>query len=78
MAIRNDILQEVQRAKYYTVIADKVTDVSNKEQLSLSICYVSSSTVKETFLDFVEVQRITGKCWVRLFCIGSKLMGYQQ
>jgi len=37
MAIRNDILQEVQRAKYYTVIADKVTDVSNKEQLSLSI-----------------------------------------
>ena len=61
MAIHNDILQEVQRVKYYTVIADEVNDVSNKEQLSLSIRYFSSGTVKEMFLDFIEVERITGK-----------------
>ena len=61
VAIRNDILQEVQSAKYYSIIADEVTDVSNKEHLSLSIRYVSSGTVKEMFIDFVEVERITGK-----------------
>ena len=61
MAICNDILQEVQKAKYYSIIADEVTDVSNKEQLSHTIRYVSSGTVKEMFVDFVEVERITGR-----------------
>lgn len=60
MTIRNDILQEVPRAKYYTILLT-VTDVSNKEQLSLSIRYVSSGTVKEMFLDFIEVETMTGK-----------------
>ena len=30
--IRNKILSEVRKAKYYSVIADEVTDVANKEQ----------------------------------------------
>ena len=35
MKIRNDILDEVKRARFYTIFADKVADISNKEQLSL-------------------------------------------
>ena len=59
--IRTDILNEVKKSKYYSIIADEVTDLSNKEQLSLSVRYVTDETVREMFLDFVEVERITGK-----------------
>ena len=38
--IRKDIIEEVKRSKYYTIIADEVTDASNKEQLSIVLHYV--------------------------------------
>ena len=34
-SIRSDIIAEVKRAKFYSVIADEVTDMANKEELSL-------------------------------------------
>lgn len=59
--IRSDILREIEQANFYTVIADEVRDVSNKEQLSIAIRYVFNGTVHESFMDFVEVERITGE-----------------
>ncbi len=59
-SIRFDILSEVKKAKFYSPIADEVTDVGNREQLSLSLCYILDEEVNEVFLDFVEVDRITG------------------
>ena len=59
--IRSDILREVEQAKFFTVIADETTDVSNREQLSIALRYVLKGTVKEVFVDFVEVERITGQ-----------------
>ena len=38
--ICNEIIAEVKKIKYYTVIVDEVTDISNKEQLSISLRYV--------------------------------------
>lgn len=38
--IRQKILDRVKRAVWYTVIADEVTDASNKEQLSVVLRYV--------------------------------------
>jgi hypothetical protein len=38
-----------------------VTDCANKEQLSISFRYVFNDTVKEVFVGFVEVERITGR-----------------
>ena len=55
-----DILSEVKQAKYYSVIADEVCDISNKEQFSICLRYVHDKAVKEMFLDFVEVERIKG------------------
>ena len=43
------------------MIADEVTDTANKEELSLSLRFVVDGTVKEVFVDFVEVERITGQ-----------------
>ena len=35
-------------------------DIGNKEQLSTSLHYVSEGLVHDVFIDFVEVERITG------------------
>ena len=59
--ICNEIIAEVKKSKYYTVIVDEVTDISNKEQLSICLRYVYYGTVKEVFIAFVSVERITGK-----------------
>ena len=48
------------RAKFYSIIADKVTDGANKEELSLVFRYVLDDEVREVFVDFLEVERITG------------------
>ena len=39
----------------FSIIADEVTDVSNKEQCSICIHYVLNNDVNETFISFVEV-----------------------
>ena len=59
--IRNKIIAEVKRAKFYSVIADEVTDTANKEELSISLRFVLDGTIKEVFVDFMEVERITGQ-----------------
>jgi hypothetical protein len=58
--IRNEILHEVKQAMFFSIIADEVTDVSSKEQLSLCIRYVYNNSISEVFLDFIEMDRITG------------------
>lgn len=54
--VRQKIVQNVQAAKWYTVIADEVTDVSNKEQLSIVLRYIDgdSQSVREDLVGFVE------------------------
>ena len=59
--IRNCILSEVKKAKFYSIIADEVSDVANIEQLSISFRYCLECHVKEAFLDFIQVERITGR-----------------
>lgn len=59
--ICSEILEEVKQGKFYSSIADEVTDVSNKEELSLVIRYLHKEQVREVFVDFVEVERITGQ-----------------
>jgi len=56
------------------VIADEVTDTANKEELSLSLCFVNDGSVKEEFVDFMEVERKTGYCWLRLSFIDYQRM----
>ena len=59
--IRSELIQEIKSAKFYSLIADELSDISNKEQVSLSFRYVLEGSVKEVFADFIEVERITGK-----------------
>ena len=54
--VRQKIIGNVQVAKWFSVIADEVTDVSNKEQLSLVLRYVEPDTllVREDIVGFFE------------------------
>ena len=58
------IVQRVRDATYFTIIADEVTDCSNKEQLSLVLRYVSpeDNQIREDFAAFIECDcGITGR-----------------
>ena len=52
----NHIVEKVRSAKWYTVIADEVTDVANREQLTIVLRYVDSTTyvVREDLVGFFE------------------------
>lgn len=58
--ISNDRVAEVKRGKSYSILADEVTDTADKEELSLSLHFVLDNSIKEVFVDFLEVERITG------------------
>ena len=60
--IRYKILTKIRQAKYFSIIADEATDVSNDEQLSISIRYVDDSSPTEVFVAFCEcVTGVTGR-----------------
>ena len=61
-ALRGNIIDEIKKAKYFTILADEVTDCANLEQLSLVIRFVDEEMlIREEFLDFIAVERITGE-----------------
>ena len=43
--VTTSIIDKVKAAKWFTVIADEVTDVLNREQLSIVLRYVDSATL---------------------------------
>ena len=60
--IRNSIIKEIKNSKYFTILADEVTDCANLEQISVVIRFVDGDKqIREEFLDFITVERITGE-----------------
>ena len=62
--VRQCIIRRVVDSKWFTVIVDEVTDVSNREQLSIVLLYVDNSTliVREDQVVFIECdKRISGR-----------------
>ena len=55
LKIRSDIITEVKAARYYSIIADEVTDVASREELSLVLRYVHDGEIREVFVEFLEV-----------------------
>ncbi len=54
--VTNHIIDKIKAAQWFTVIADEVTDVSNREQLSIVLRYVDNTTlmVREDLVGFFE------------------------
>ena len=61
-AIRDEIIDEIQTVKFFSILADEVTDCSTLEQVSIVIRFVDrNKTIREEFLGFIAVERITGE-----------------
>lgn len=62
--VRIEILSEVKAARFYSIIVDTTQDTSKKDQLSLTIRYVSVSesvSVKEAFMNFYHISDQTSE-----------------
>jgi len=60
-AIQKQILSYISQCKYFSILTDETTDVSQTEQLSLSVRFIKDTKVHEEFLCFVPVSPTTGK-----------------
>ena len=60
-AIQKQILSDISQCKYFSILADETTDVSQTEQLSLSVRFIKDTKVHEEFFCFVPVSSTTGK-----------------
>ena len=59
--IRDKIVCEIKKAKYFSVMADEVTSF-NQTVMPLVVRFVDeTNTVREDFLSFIYLERITGK-----------------
>ena len=60
--IQKRFIEEIKGAQYHSVLADEVTS-SNDEILSICMRYVNKEKqIREVFLDFLSLERITGEC----------------
>ena len=59
--IQKSIIDELKSAEYFSVLADEVTS-HNVEELSLCFRFVDAShNIREEFIDFIQLERITGE-----------------
>lgn len=56
--IKDEIMNDVKKAKAYSIMADETADISGKEQLSLGLRFFDESQekVREEFMGFVELK----------------------
>ncbi|KXJ14854.1 52 kDa repressor of the inhibitor of the protein kinase [Exaiptasia diaphana] len=64
----DEIIDEIpSHASFFTILADEASDVSNTEQLSLSIRFVDENcNIHEEFLGFLSCERTTGEALAKL------------
>jgi len=60
-AIQKQILSKISQCKYFSILEDETTNVSQTEQLSLSVRFIKGTKVHEEFLCFVPVSSTTSK-----------------
>ncbi len=60
--VENEILENVKKAKFFSVMADTTPDLSHKDQLSLGVRFVDSDgKISERIIDFDEIKDKTGQ-----------------
>ena len=59
LLIIRKIVEKVRENELYSIMCDECTDVSNKEQMSLSVRFVADAQIHEAFLGFFELDEGT-------------------
>ena len=71
-----EIVTEVTKSKFFSLLADETTDTGGVEQLSVCLRYVTdASTVRERFLSFQKVYDITGAGLAKTLLRSLELVG---
>ena len=56
------LINSINRSRFFSVLADEITDISCQEQLTLCARYVSDDfAIEESFLQFVLITDLSGK-----------------
>lgn len=56
------IVNNINKSKCFSVLADETTNISTKEQLTICFRYISENNMlKEDFLQFFEIECLTGE-----------------
>jgi len=58
--IQHKIVEEINTAQFFAILADEMTDFSGQEQLSVCLRYVFDAAVRERFICFAVVTDLTG------------------
>jgi len=59
--IQKKIVDKINAAECFAILADETTDVSTKEQLTLCVRYVDSqNNLCEDFLKYINIDSLTG------------------
>jgi len=58
--IQHKIVEEINTAQFFAILADETTDFSGQEQLSVCLRYVFDAAVRERFICFAVVTDLTG------------------
>ena len=78
--IKEKTVSEVKESRYFTILTDETSDISNKEQMSLVLRYISKKgEISESFVSFLHCTE--GTSWEALakliedavFNLGMKL-----
>ena len=70
--MRQKILVKVKKIQWFIIISDEVTDISNKEQLSIVLRYVDPENflIRKDLISFLECDtEVTGRC------LADKILG---
>ena len=58
--IINNIVTEIKKMQFFSVLADEATDISNKEQMALVFRYMNEfNEIKEKFVSFIHCKEGT-------------------
>ena len=76
--IQRDIIQDIQDAKMYTIMADESSDVSNKEQLVFCVRWVDAHAfVHEDFIGMHPMKGTDADQIVALIKVDAKIFSLQ-
>ena len=61
--IKERIIYEIKKSKYFSVLADETTDIPNTKQVDLAIRYVDSRVkcITEKFISFIECENLSAE-----------------
>ena len=64
LTILREISKNIQNSVYYTIMADEVTDSSNKEQFVVCLCWVDHDLITDELVGLYAVDNITSETLV--------------